>query len=359
MSLSTIDLENAENEVMPWEPKPWERDYTDEQRAEMKARKAAGELLPGHKNHHGNKYPRRDITGRDMAVLEFLARFKYSSTDQVSVLLQNKPNTAYQRLRGLEGLKLITRTKILGTGTLWSATPKALRLLETAGRLTADDDTQTVRKDHFDISAVGHTLAVNQFIAHLVAGRKMFNGQTPVELRNLVSEITIQREFGAIKKNVPSSMNLGSGLAGERLKKAVVKQIVDGSLSWDEAIDMNPALWTLTHGRTEPATHVEVKFPDLVINLEEKRTSKKALSIAVEVELNDKTAERYERIMRTYAEDRFVYSKIVYVLPAGRDALRKKIARAAQKAGFDKDRLVFVPLLDHTGKPFNDFAWKL
>lgn len=342
---------------------PWVRNYTEAEREELKAQKAAGKLLPGHKNRRGKKYPKSKITEIDLKVLRFLAKFKYASAHQVSLVRSVRPKTAHDGLKQLEELKLVDRIK--RDGTKWFITQKAERLLKEAGYLSEDDTYQIIRKDRPE-ERIGHMLAVSQVAAHLLGGTRMFNGQ-PQDLSpdQLVNELTIQREFGANKKLVPSSF--GQGAAGEKLKRSVLRDVIENrSLSWNEAVDMNPALWTLTHGRTEGNTHAEVKFPDLVINLESQRTSKTPLSIAIEVELEDKAFERYVKIMRTYAADRFVYAKVVYVLPARRDALRKKIARAAKKAGLDASRIVFIQLLSsrinpETGKyyPYSDFAWKL
>lgn len=342
------DLRDPETGMMPWE-----RKYSEAEREELKAQKAAGKLLPGHKNRRGKKYPKRDITEIDFTVLRFLTKFKYASHLQISVLISVLPETARGRLKQLEELNLVDRFKDAGTKDLWFITKKAEKLLSEAGYLSEDDDYQIVRKDRFDTNPIAHTLAVNQVVAHLLGGTRMFNGQ-PKDLTvdNLVSELTIQSEFGKIKKLV--SPNFGQGAAGEKLKRVALRELGEnGKLSWDTAIDRNPALWTLTHGRTEGNTHQEIKFPDLVINLEAERTGAKPVSIAVEVEISNKSYERYVKIMRTYAADRFVYSKVVYVLPAGRETLGRTIKRAAKTAGLDDSRIAFIQLLDSKVKPYS------
>lgn len=97
------DEQAAENDVeATTERRPWERDYTAEERADMAARRAAGELLPGHKR--ASTYRRRDITDRDLQLLAFIARFKYATEAQLAMLSNVLPKTAYKRMMGLREL---------------------------------------------------------------------------------------------------------------------------------------------------------------------------------------------------------------------------------------------------------------
>lgn len=330
--------------------KPWERDYTDEQRQEMKRRKDAGEVLPGHKRKK-TVYGRRDITAIDLRIMQHIGVHKACSSGGAAVLLGVTQRTASRRLAGLKELKLVNCHEI-GKNYYWYLTPKGADLLVQEGYATEDDLT-TGRDDRFDLAAASHTLAVSMTAAHFVAGTE----GPAIDAKQIIGETAIRRAWGRAAGNFEKKDLYGRGYAGEQLKLATIQKLKAGSLAWDQVMEQAPALWTVTTRKDANAPQGrQFHHPDLVVNLEAGR-GRAPQSIAVEVELSAKKAAEYEAILTTYKNDPFVYAKVVWVI---RDSnIHKLITAAAEKVGLKPERLGFDVLRGADGERFDGFAWKL
>jgi hypothetical protein len=330
--------------------KPWERDYTDEQRQEMKRRKGAGELLPGHKRRK-TVYGRRDITGIDLHLMQHIGVHKACSSSVAAVLLGVTQRTASRRLAGLKELKVVNCHEI-GKNLYWYLTPKGADLLEQESYAVADDMT-TGRSDQFDLAAASHTLAVSMTAAHLVAGT---TGDA-IDAKQIIGETAIRRAWGRAAGNFEKKDLYGRGYAGEQLKRSVIQRIKAGSLAWPQVMNEAPALWTITTVKDANAPRGrQFHHPDFVVNFEAGR-GRTPQSIAFEVELSAKKATDYEAILNTYKNDLFVYAKVVWVI---RDEnISKLITTAAEKVGLPSDRLGFDLLRGADGERLDGFAWRI
>lgn len=114
---------DAEETASTEKREPWVRNYTEEQRQDMARRKAAGELLPGHKRRK-TIYHRTKFGQQDFFVLRFLLFARQASAPQIGFMLNRTQNTAYRRLLGLNEVKLVTKEVVCGYGTLWKITNK-------------------------------------------------------------------------------------------------------------------------------------------------------------------------------------------------------------------------------------------
>lgn len=330
--------------------KPWERDYTDEERAEMKRRKDAGELLPGHKRRK-TVYGRRDITAIDLRLMQHIGGHKACSSGVAAVLLGVTQRTASRRLAGLKELKLVNCHEI-GKNYYWYLTPKGADLLVQEGYATEDDLT-TGRTDQFDLAAASHTLAVSMTAAHMVAGTTgLF-----ADANQIIGETAIRRAWGKAAGSFEKKDLYGKGYAGELLKRSTIQKIKAGSLAWPQVMKEAPALWTLTTVKDANAPQGrQFHHPDLVVNLEAGR-DRAPQSIAFEIELSAKKAAEYEAILTTYKNDLFVYSKVVWVIR--NENIHRLITAAAEKVGLNSDRLGFDTLRGADGERLEGFAWKL
>jgi hypothetical protein len=330
--------------------KPWERDYTDEERAEMKRREDAGEVLPGHKRRK-TVYRRRDITAIDLRLMQHIGVHKACSSSVAAVLLGVTQRTASRRLAGLKELKVVNCHEI-GKNLYWYLTPKGADLLVQEGYAAADDLT-TGRSDQFDLAAASHTLAVSMTAAHFVAG----TAGTAVDAKQIIGETAIRRAWGRVAGNFEKKDLYGRGYAGEQLKRSIVQRIKAGSLAWDQVMNEAPALWTVTTQKDANAPRGrQFHHPDLVVNLESGR-GRAPQSIAFEIELSAKKASDYEAILTTYKNDLFVYAKVVWVV---RDTnVHALITAAAEKVGLNPDRLGFDLLRGADGERLDGFAWQI
>lgn len=337
-----------DNPFLDDEDEPWQREYTAEQRTEMKRLKAAGDLLPGHKRRKST-YSRRDLTKIDFRLMRHIGVHKGCSSSIAGVLLSVTERTAHRRLLGLRELRLVDRHEVPGCRMFWYLTPKGKELLVMAGTATEDDLT-VGRPDAFDLAAMGHTLAVSMTAAQLSV--------KAADPEQLIGETAIRRTWSRASEPFATKKELyGKGYAGEQLKRAVLLKLKKGELTWEQAMASTPALWTLTARLEQPMTMMQFHHPDFVIDCEAGRTGSRPQSIAVEVELTTKKDSEYERILRTYAKDPFVYSKVIWVVRS--KAMQQKIEQAAAKVGLPAEKLGFDLLRDATGAPFGGFPWTL
>lgn len=348
--MTTVENPMLDNDDDTAPRNPWERDYTDEQRQEMKRRKDAGEVLPGHKRKK-TVYGRRDVTAIDLFLMNHTGSNKGCSSGVAAVLLGVTRRTASRRLAGLKELKLVNCHEI-GKNLYYYLTPKGADLLVQEGYATEDDLT-TGRADQFDLAAASHTLAVSITAAHLIAGTTM----PPVDAKQVIGETAIRRAWGRAAGSFEKKDLYGRGYAGEQLKRSTIQKIKAGSLAWDRVMDEAPALWTLTTMKDASAPQGrQFHHPDLVVNVEAGR-GRAPQSVAFEIELSAKKAADYEAILTTYKNDLFVYAKVVWVIRDNN--ISKLITAAAEKVGLPSDRLGFDLLRGADGNRLDGFAWKL
>jgi len=337
-----------DNPFLDENDEPWQRQHTAEQRTEIQRRKDAGELLPGHKRRRST-YSRRDLTPIDFRLMRHIGVHKGCSSRIGGVLLSVTERTAHRRLLGLRELRLVDRHAVPGCRMFWYLTPKGKDLLVMAGAATEDDLT-VGRPDAFDLAAMGHTLAVSMTAAQLSV--------KAADPEQLIGETAIRRAWiRASEPFAPKKEMYGKGYAGEQLKRAVLLKLKEGQLTWEHAMASTPALWTLTARLEQPMTMMQFHHPDFVVDCEAGRSGARPQSIAVEVELSTKKDSEYERILRTYAKDPFVYRQVIWVVRSA--AMRTKIQQAAVKVGLPPERLDFDLLRGADGEAFTGFPWTL
>lgn len=139
------------------------------------------------------------------------------------------------------------------------------------------------------------------------------------------------------------------GRVGHAVQKRALAQAESGARAWDELLENFRSLWTLT---PEPSLVSEGRAgdfqrPDLVLNLEHERSSQQPVSIAVEVELSTKTLHEYRKILTAYKQDRYVYSRLVYMFTEER--IKRRVAMAANDVGLNETKLSFARLRGSDG----------
>lgn len=353
--------ETAESDSVSGERKPWERDYTDEQRADMKARVAAGEWLPGHKKHK-TTYHRRDVTDKDLDLLAFIARFKYSTEQQLTLIAGVQSRTVYKRLMGLRELKLVNAVDVPGAHRLWMTTQRAHVLLQQSGRIVGDD-VRVMREKDVVLDQLAHTLASNQTAAWLTRGLPMNPERfpdwllMPYSIDTLISEYQIRKGWEQLIGAHDTSLH-DRGIIGAQRRDEVEREVEDGKMARDEMHEFEPSLWTLSNKNAKDNKTKQFHYPDLVLNRERVRRGKAPVSVAFEIELTAKNRGETAKILRMYKDDKMTYKCVVWVVQ--NDAMRRHIEREDSEVGLIRDgRMTFLPLIGSDATPFTDRPWRL
>lgn len=334
----TVEIPTQEEVSVPFA----ERRYTAEQKREMRKRKsdalAAGILLPGMKNPE-TAPSRKKITEKDLRVLHFLAKFRYATAHQIALIMGVTYPTANSRLKRLEKMNLINGTETMNSNKLWHCRPQGITILVDRG-YGHRDEFFIPGAGGIDPSRFAHTLAVNQMAARFAS-----KGH-PIDL--LVSEQYIERILGRVSWKQPDPSD--RGYANENLRRDVVAQLTAGKIKSNEFLKEYPSLWVPTSYKKFNSDLKQVHQPDLIINKESVRQGWDPVSIAVEVELSDKSVEEYKKILRTYMADRLVYKKVFWY--CRNKKIIDLIAQAAREISMPKDRISITLFKLPDGTPY-------
>lgn len=347
------------------ENKPWDRDYTDEQRADMQARRDAGEYLPGHKKHT-TTYRRRNVTDKDLDLLAFMARLKFSTEQQLTLIANVQRRTVYKRLMGLLEMKLVNVNSDTGFGRIWFTTQRANTILTEAGRITGDDVRLIRQKDITPEGGIGHTLATNQTAAWLMRGMPLSDKfpkwlRMPYTLNALISEYQIRKGWEQLMHEGDRT-TYDAGFIGHRRRMAAEQSVKNGELSVREMHDEEPSLWTLSDADATAHKTKQFHYPDLVLNREsireDIREDSTPVSVAFEIELTPKNRGETERILRMFKNDTTTYRYLVWIVK--NDAVERHIMREDRKVGLgDTGRMTVLPIIGPDARRFDGPTWKL
>lgn len=339
---------------------PWERTYTPEQLAERKARKAAGELLPGNKRINPAKvYNRSYPTETDRPGLSHTAEFVYT-TRKIQLLLHPDlaDSTVNNRIRGQIEAGWLYEIITFNGRKAYGLTEKGLKLADINGFARALDCPETDPEKWYT-GKPEHVFAISMVAAQLKHGgfydvdnTQRFTG--PIKPEQIINEASMSRAFGRLealaKKNDTHALKL---LQQER--EVAKKNVLAGRYSWPEVFEEQPALrmsnpWgALGDNGKREAKHT----PDIVIDFEHERKDA-PVSIAVEVELTDKGVARYRKILENIAEDNFAFSQVVYIYrDIKTEPIVQHLRRADEEFGLEKaGRLHFQQLRNCAGEVF-------
>lgn len=318
--------------------RPWERNRTLQETADLDARAAAGELLPGRKKK--TPYSFGWVTTKDLAKLWQIAFGRYVKDVHLQVAAGLKSNTGvYSRLRAMEKAGLVRAQHKVGAGQLWTITRTGMRVLEFNGVAPADSFSYVGPGDISGL--VEHTLAVNFVVAQMVVGGVYdlgpdHGGMSPVPHSQLVSELTISSSWStmtAIKKDEKPEKRFE---LAAKLREYTDKLVGENRLSMAEALRDTPALWVPFYAPRREYDAASGRdwvrpgsshMPDLVIA----REGIQRASIAVEVELSPKNGKDYARILEAYAGDRGRFAAVLWF--ASDSSVANALRKAIEKGG--------------------------
>lgn len=309
------------------------------------------------KHFKGRRY--RTTVG-DMAMLEFLAKFKFANTRILRWISDEPQGRTWRKLNRLRENGLVENKTIIGIPDLWGATP--------AGVAISGYDFDPGLRPMPKMATISSTMGVNYLAACLwfnkvnvlnledfpAENRKIPtqpDGRNRTRGEELVSELEIRSSLGKeINPNSTTMQNRGD----QRLYDVIRANVMQSFMEWEaggkrgespEFAIGNEYMWILypTDGLT-----LSYHVPDLVVK-RDRGPNGEPRSIAVELERYDKSNDRYDDIMMAYKLDEHLYEKVVWVTPNTRVA--RKLKQAADNVGFD--RISILPIITKTGT-FND-----
>lgn len=330
----------------------------------------------GEPNPHGPVNPER-VTDVDAYYLAFLAMFRCATIDALRWLQYAGFNpktrtvkralpsarTVEDRFKKLARLGMASNFKNPVTGdVLWQATDRGIAAARAKGHLDRDDAINWEGVEGDEYITINHTAGVALFAARLLSPMSPYRDQFGVVTMNqLVNEGEIRRVYMPVnlrlakERKTARELNLGSGQSfGEwRAEKIndVLKRLKSGALQLSEITELYPELWTMGQPDGDEPTK-KAHWPDLVLSLEEGRTTSRSKSVAFEFELSSKGNDNLRAIQRTIAkelETPLIFGDVYYIGPKKID---KKLRLLHKDMGLDlyeSGHLHFIELVDGNG----------
>lgn len=305
------------------------------------------------KHFKGKRY--RTTLG-DLALLEFLVKFKFANTRILRWISHEAQNTTWQKMRRLENNGLAESQSLIGVPDLWGSTLTGIGL----SGYSLNPGLKPMPK----MQTISSTMGVNYLAACLwfntinvlnlddfPASNKFMgleNGeQKKVRGEDLVSELEIRSSLG---KEINPYSSTVKNLGDERLYDVIGSNVRNEIKIWadggkvgksPEFLAGNEYMWVLyPEGQLTLSYHV----PDLVLR-RERGPNGEPRSIAVELERYSKTNDRYDKTMLAYKLDEHLYEKVIWVTPNARVA--RELDAAAKQVGFKKYSI--IPIITETG----------
>lgn len=315
------------------------------------------------KHFKGRRY--RTTIG-DVAMLEFLAKFKFANTRILRWISHEPQARTWRKLNRLKENGLAESKSIIGVPDLWGATPAGLAL-------SGYDLTPGLRPMPKMItisSTMGanylaaclwfnsiNVLNLDDFPAHNRVISTQEDGRNRVRGEMLVSELEIRSSLG--REITPSSSTMQT-LGDERLYDVISANVREEFENWERSGRLgespefglgNEYMWVLY-----PTSRMTLSYhvPDLVVK-RDRGPNGEPRSIAIELERHIKDADRYDKIMLAYKLDKSIYEKVIWVTQ--RNDVARALANSAERVGFENYSI--VPIITETGTYTKQDIWMI
>ncbi|WIE60949.1 hypothetical protein DEI97_014505 [Curtobacterium sp. MCLR17_032] len=307
------------------------------------------------------------ITEGNAQRLHFIGKFPGADVEACSIIRdrQDAPGTL-PTIKGTD--KLLTKLRSLGViGRATNPdTKRSVYSLTKSGKISAESFGHTVSGSATLNGTSQRRASHYQLIAHVAAQfaspAGFFRdslGIEPVGIEGVISEhemrIAYEKVAAKLKKRKERGESGDFGVWRAGAMAAAIEAVSKDRIEWPDITSALPALLTLGEKETPEMVTKAVHQPDLAVFLDGDRDSPTAKNLLVEVELNPKSWEAYEQILRTYrAElDRgFVYSRVVYFTIGNRvETILRKVDRKAKTGLFESGLLVVLPLTHRDNTP--------
>jgi hypothetical protein len=307
------------------------------------------------------------ITEGNAQRLHFIGKFPGADVEACSVILnrQDAPGTL-PTIKGTD--KLLTKLRSLGViGRAANPdTKRSVYSLTNSGRISAESFGHTVPGSATLNGTSQRRASHYQMIAHVAAQfaspAGFFRdslGIEPVGIDGVISEhemrIAYEKVAAKLKERKESGESGDFGVWRNGAMAAAIEAVSKGRIDWPDITAALPALLTLGEPVVEKMVTKAVHQPDLAVILDGDRSDPRAKNLLVEVELNPKSWDAYEEILRTYDAELnrgFVYSRVVYFTIGNRvETILRKVDRKAKTGLFETGRLVVLPLTHRDNSP--------
>lgn len=266
----------------------------------------------------------------DHDFLEFLAKFKFCNTKIMSRIHGESVSRTWRKLRRLKTNGLVADAEIPGMGTIW--------FLTDGGMALAGYNFKTYRRRRPRMSVMPPTIGANHVAACLWnnkynvlslpdfpgMNKKIITqkGEKWVQGETLVSELEIR---SSLNREANPRLGMQTKEAGTSMYELINERAQQVWADWEDSGDKSEGpelglgdelLWTLfPKGSLTVSYHV----PDLVI-VRQRDNDGTPHSIAIEVELNTKSRQRYIDTFLAYKLDEHLYEKVIWITQSSRTA---------------------------------------
>lgn len=297
---------------------------------------------------------------KDKEMLEFLAMFRYATSHTMSSMFSEAQSTSYSRLKKLRGQGLVIDKKLIGSEPVW--------FLTDAGMLLSGYDLPKLTEARMTYSMFPHQFTVNHVAANLWGGNinVLNEKEYPVFNRvddkgrevagdELVSEFLVQSSFGKLKLLEKADVYLP--VIKGKIERAFRQWRDAGGVEFGpspEQVFGNEYMWVLF-----PPMSVRLSYhvPDLVVS-RPRSADGSPNSVAIEVELANKSEESYRKTLQAYRYSDDIYSEVVWVVR--RPGAARKLKRVAEETNLLKEgRLRIVPIITEDGVFKGKDLWTL
>lgn len=282
-------------------------------------------------------------------MLSFLALFRYATHSHISRIFGESPRTTLDRLYRMQANGLVESRKIYAQHAIW--------FLTEPGIIVSGYDVRRITDSRLTYSMFPHQFTVNHVAANLwggklnVLGLSDFPSKNRVNLKGepivgeqLTSELEVLSSFAKMKL-FEDSAAFRPKLMG--IMDSEFKKWADSDRSEVPSPEMiygNEWMFTLF-----PPLSVGIAYhvPDLVVK-RSRASDGSPRSIAVEIEINNKPIGSYYKSLQSYADDKRVFDKVVWVCKTIGPA--KKLEKIGRELGiYQSGKLKIVPIWTNDG----------
>lgn len=287
---------------------------------------------------------------KDRQTLAFLAMFRYAPDHQLARIFSQSRVTMYNRLKRLRTQGLVIDKKMYGIRPIW--------FLTEAGMLLSGFDLPRVTESKMSFSMFPHQFTVNNTAGNLWGAnvnvlnlpdypeRNRSDGRGGFSFgESLVSELEIQSSLGRMKKF--ETGDVFNPILRAQIEREFDEWLAAGGVEFGESPEFqfgNEYMWALL-----PPYNIKLAYhvPDLVV-ARPRSADGSPNSIAVEVEINNKSSRAYEKTLRAYKSDDKIFKEVVWVCKNIGPA--RKLESIAKEIGlWQEGRLRIVPVLTEDG----------
>lgn len=331
-----------------------------------------------------SKNKAKRLTNADYLTLRFLATMKYATENHIAKLTNGTAAGARKRLQKLQYIGMVQEKDIFGNAPIW--------FLTNSGMIVSGYELPLLNESKLSYNMFPHQFVVNHLAACLTGAninvlndpqyprmnQTNRNGSKKLYGEQIVSELEIRcavgregiMEYGEelnprMRKLIGREFTLWDEKRKQTLQEVKesyesgdrTRSTFDSEDEWrtayqeslQEASSMlspeqeigNEFMWALWPRRTLGTTW---HFPDLVVR--RPRDNKgRPQSVAIEVELNNKLTNSYERTLTAYKEDNLIYGQVVWIVKSR--YLANKLHGLAQEIGLKK--ISILPIITENG----------